>query len=65
MRATAPAESPCGNKPNLRQTDTVDKKNTVFECILVSVPKRTKKLRNKKRLRYGITLHLDVGLSTT
>jgi hypothetical protein len=34
LRATAPAESHCGNKPNLRQTDTVNKTNTVSECTL-------------------------------
>jgi hypothetical protein len=48
MRATTPAESPYGNKLNLQQTDAVNKKNTVFECILVPVPQRTKELRNRK-----------------
>jgi hypothetical protein len=44
-----PAESPCGNKPNLRQMDPICQQiNTVFKCVLVPVPQRTKKLCNKK-----------------
>jgi hypothetical protein len=34
MRATAPAESPCGNKPNLRQTLLLDMRMCTAEVSL-------------------------------